>query len=385
MIARGSGSGREKSGAEVEAKQEDAAAAGNNTNSSSNANAAAQTASASSSSRWSAFRNPRIVRVCRSLGGKDRHSKVCTVRGLRDRRIRLSVPTAIQLYDLQDRLGVGQPSKVIDWLIDNTKDDIDNLPPLHFPPSFAPHHPPLSYYNHQQLHPAPSLFDFTTTTPNHNYYNSLRQWEENSSTSSMMSLGQTSIGNDDIDGGEDEDDDDHNNNEDGRQAAAAAGGGGGGMFLNPRFYQWDAHQQQPMLGLGNSSSTATHMASSNALLHPSYLALCNDTSATDARHQPTMMSLMPPPPSYTPLEMMDSRTTTTTTTLGDEQQQQQQQQQQQLMNRFNLMSSATSARTSAPHHFPFTTHALNPTPAFFHLPNHQPHRHDQDQHNGGTS
>lgn len=91
----------------------------------------------SSTRQWSGFRNPRIVRVSRSFGGKDRHSKVCTIRGLRDRRIRLSVPTAIQLYDLQDRLGVGQPSKVIDWLLDVTKSDIDNLPPLQIPPGFT--------------------------------------------------------------------------------------------------------------------------------------------------------------------------------------------------------------------------------------------------------
>ncbi|XP_050220802.1 transcription factor TCP5 [Mercurialis annua] len=102
-------------------------------------------ASTSSSRQWSAFRNPRIVRVSRSFGGKDRHSKVCTVRGLRDRRIRLSVPTAIQLYDLQDRLGLSQPSKVIDWLIDATKNDIDNLPPLQMPQGFG-HHP-----FHQQM------------------------------------------------------------------------------------------------------------------------------------------------------------------------------------------------------------------------------------------
>ncbi|KAI5432272.1 hypothetical protein KIW84_036135 [Lathyrus oleraceus] len=56
-----------------------------------------------SSSQWPRLKDPRIVRVSRAFGGKDRHSKVCTIRGLRDRRIRLSVPTAIQLYDLQDR------------------------------------------------------------------------------------------------------------------------------------------------------------------------------------------------------------------------------------------------------------------------------------------
>lgn len=94
----------------------------------------------SSSRQWSAFRNPRIVRVSRSFGGKDRHSKVCTIRGLRDRRIRLSVPTAIQLYDLQDKLGLSQPSKVIDWLLEATKFDIDKLPPLQFPQGFAQFH-----------------------------------------------------------------------------------------------------------------------------------------------------------------------------------------------------------------------------------------------------
>ncbi|ESW10353.1 hypothetical protein PHAVU_009G202200 [Phaseolus vulgaris] len=96
----------------------------------------------SSTKQWTAFRNPRIVRVSRSFGGKDRHSKVCTIRGLRDRRIRLSVPTAIQLYDLQDKLGLNQPSKVIDWLLEATKLDIDKLPPLQFPQGFGQFHHP---------------------------------------------------------------------------------------------------------------------------------------------------------------------------------------------------------------------------------------------------
>ncbi|XP_075490496.1 transcription factor TCP17 isoform X1 [Primulina tabacum] len=84
----------------------------------------------SSSRQWSSYKNPRIVRVSRAFGGKDRHSKVCTIRGLRDRRIRLSVPTAVLLYELQDRLGLSQPSKVVDWLLDATKHEIDKLPPL---------------------------------------------------------------------------------------------------------------------------------------------------------------------------------------------------------------------------------------------------------------
>nr|GMC91529.1 transcription factor TCP13-like [Ipomoea batatas] len=87
------------------------------------------------SSSWTRLKDPRIVRVSRAFGGKDRHSKVCTVRGLRDRRVRLSVPTAIQLYDLQDRLGLNQPSKVVDWLLNAAKHEIDELPPLQLPPT----------------------------------------------------------------------------------------------------------------------------------------------------------------------------------------------------------------------------------------------------------
>ncbi|XP_068655334.1 LOW QUALITY PROTEIN: transcription factor TCP5 [Aristolochia californica] len=87
----------------------------------------------SSSRPWSMLKDPRIVRVSRSFGGKDRHSKVRTITGLRDRRVRLSVQTAIQLYDLQDRLGLNQPSKVVDWLLAAAQQDIDRLPPLPMP------------------------------------------------------------------------------------------------------------------------------------------------------------------------------------------------------------------------------------------------------------
>ncbi|XP_019464085.1 PREDICTED: transcription factor TCP2-like isoform X1 [Lupinus angustifolius] len=72
----------------------------------------------------------RIIRVSRASGGKDRHSKVMTSRGLRDRRVRLSVATAIQFYDLQDRLGFDQPSKAVEWLIKSASDAISELPSL---------------------------------------------------------------------------------------------------------------------------------------------------------------------------------------------------------------------------------------------------------------
>lgn len=72
----------------------------------------------------------RIIRVSRASGGKDRHSKVWTSKGLRDRRVRLSVTTAIQFYDLQDRLGCDQPSKAVEWLIKAAADSIAELPSL---------------------------------------------------------------------------------------------------------------------------------------------------------------------------------------------------------------------------------------------------------------
>lgn len=84
---------------------------------------------------WLGMKDPRIVRASRVLGGKDRHSKVNTIKGLRDRRVRLSVQTAIQLYELQDQLGLSQPSKVVDWLISVTQNEIDKLPPLPMPVS----------------------------------------------------------------------------------------------------------------------------------------------------------------------------------------------------------------------------------------------------------
>ncbi|KAG8385261.1 hypothetical protein BUALT_Bualt03G0023600 [Buddleja alternifolia] len=75
----------------------------------------------------------RIVRVSRASGGKDRHSKVLTSKGLRDRRVRLSVNTAIQFYDLQDRLRYDQPSKAVEWLLKAAASSIAELPPMSNP------------------------------------------------------------------------------------------------------------------------------------------------------------------------------------------------------------------------------------------------------------
>ncbi|XP_054789757.1 transcription factor TCP4-like [Prosopis cineraria] len=68
--------------------------------------------------------------IVRSTGRKDRHSKVYTSKGPRDRRVRLSAHTAIQFYDVQDRLGYDRPSKAVDWLIKKAKYAIDKLAEL---------------------------------------------------------------------------------------------------------------------------------------------------------------------------------------------------------------------------------------------------------------
>ncbi|PKU76004.1 transcription factor TCP2 [Dendrobium catenatum] len=115
----------------------------------------------------------RIIRVSRVSGGKDRHSKVWTAKGLRDRRVRLSVSTAIQFYDLQDRLGYDQPSKAVDWLIKAADAAISDLPELDgntfpLPPAmvFPGHinHPDGSSAIDQQISPSKSTCSSASET-----------------------------------------------------------------------------------------------------------------------------------------------------------------------------------------------------------------------------
>lgn len=53
----------------------------------------------------------------RSVKKKDRHSKICTAQGLRDRRVRLSTEIARQFFGLQDMLGFDKASKTLEWLL----------------------------------------------------------------------------------------------------------------------------------------------------------------------------------------------------------------------------------------------------------------------------
>ncbi|CAN4082807.1 unnamed protein product [Withania somnifera] len=58
---------------------------------------------------------------------KDRHSKILTSQGHRDRRVRLSIGVARKFFDLQDMLGFDKPSKTLDWLFTKAKLDIEEL------------------------------------------------------------------------------------------------------------------------------------------------------------------------------------------------------------------------------------------------------------------
>lgn len=104
--------------------------------------------------------------IVRSTGRKDRHSKVCTAKGPRDRRVRLSAHTAIQFYDVQDRLGYDRPSKAVDWLINKAKASIDQLAQL---PAWDPNAIPMNN-DSQQVAPSSEarVLDQLTTENNNN-------------------------------------------------------------------------------------------------------------------------------------------------------------------------------------------------------------------------
>ncbi|RDX95727.1 Transcription factor TCP18, partial [Mucuna pruriens] len=60
-------------------------------------------------------------------GKKDRHSKINTARGLRDRRMRLSLEVAKRFFGLQDMLGFDKASKTVEWLLNQAKVEINRL------------------------------------------------------------------------------------------------------------------------------------------------------------------------------------------------------------------------------------------------------------------
>ncbi|MED6171711.1 hypothetical protein PIB30_043346 [Stylosanthes scabra] len=60
-------------------------------------------------------------------GKKDRHSKIYTSQGLRDRRVRLSSEIARKFFDLQDMLEYDKASNTLQWLFTKSENAIRDL------------------------------------------------------------------------------------------------------------------------------------------------------------------------------------------------------------------------------------------------------------------
>ncbi|CAH2065880.1 unnamed protein product, partial [Thlaspi arvense] len=73
------------------------------------------------------FEIPEVPRETKKAVKKDRHSKIHTAQGLRDRRVRLSIGVARQFFDLQDMLGFDKASKTLDWLLKKSRKAINEL------------------------------------------------------------------------------------------------------------------------------------------------------------------------------------------------------------------------------------------------------------------
>nr|AXM04963.1 cycloidea-like protein [Calycera herbacea] len=58
---------------------------------------------------------------------KDRHSKIHTAQGPRDRRVRLSIDISRKFFGLQDLLGFDKASKTLDWLLTKSRTAIEDL------------------------------------------------------------------------------------------------------------------------------------------------------------------------------------------------------------------------------------------------------------------
>ncbi|XP_056866536.1 transcription factor TCP18-like [Raphanus sativus] len=75
------------------------------------------------SQRNSTFQDPKMNKV-KKPSRTDRHSKIKTAKGTRDRRMRLSLDVAKELFGLQDMLGFDKASKTVEWLLTQAKPEI---------------------------------------------------------------------------------------------------------------------------------------------------------------------------------------------------------------------------------------------------------------------
>ncbi|XP_013585315.1 transcription factor TCP18-like [Brassica napus] len=75
------------------------------------------------SQRISTTQDPKMKNA-KKPSRTDRHSKIKTAKGTRDRRMRLSLDVAKELFGLQDMLGFDKASKTVEWLLTQAKPEI---------------------------------------------------------------------------------------------------------------------------------------------------------------------------------------------------------------------------------------------------------------------
>uniref|UniRef100_A0A0A0LPQ9 TCP domain-containing protein n=1 Tax=Cucumis sativus TaxID=3659 RepID=A0A0A0LPQ9_CUCSA len=73
------------------------------------------------------FHQDLVSQRKKSSSKRDRHSKINTLHGPRDRRMRLSLPVAKEFFGLQDMLGVDKASKTVEWLLFQARHAIKKL------------------------------------------------------------------------------------------------------------------------------------------------------------------------------------------------------------------------------------------------------------------
>ncbi|MQM11940.1 hypothetical protein Taro_044856 [Colocasia esculenta] len=94
---------------------------------------------------------------------KDRHSKIYTAQGPRDRRMRLSLDVARKFFDLQDTLGFDKASKTVDWLLSSCKTSIMELTGSSSPPR----HPALDAAGNAKSESSTSECEVISASTNH--------------------------------------------------------------------------------------------------------------------------------------------------------------------------------------------------------------------------
>ncbi|KAI3686618.1 hypothetical protein L1987_80298 [Smallanthus sonchifolius] len=75
------------------------------------------------------FNKPKGSSKRRRASTNDRHSKINTAQGPRDRRMRLSLDVGKKFFMLQDLLGFDKASKTVEWLLMKSKSNIQELIP----------------------------------------------------------------------------------------------------------------------------------------------------------------------------------------------------------------------------------------------------------------